>query len=236
MIASVIRETIRFPGLHGPLHGELAYPAIDKPAFAALVVGPHPYMGGTMHNALIAAVAEEVALAGGVTLRFDYSGAGESAGPTIDVALSMGAFWETGHAPEDPDRLHDSRSAQSFLAQLGVSPVTVVGYSFGAAAAWQLYMNAPHAISSLALISPTLARHAFALPTVPMDDARVLVVHSRDDFCTPHQRVEEWVQSLPFRANFRCLTGGNHFFRGGEHEIAQMVSRFLAPATEGVMC
>ena len=66
--------------IDGPrrLAGELAYPMGDDPVGAALLVNPHPYMGGSMHNNVIAHLHAALATAALVTLRFDYSGVGET--------------------------------------------------------------------------------------------------------------------------------------------------------------
>lgn len=236
MHAGVIHESVRFPGAAGLLGGELAYPDDGKPAFAALVIGPHPYMGGTMRNALVAAVADELARAGGVSLRFDYAGTGVSPGRPIDVAASMAEFWHTGHAPEDAQRLGDAAAAAGCLAKLGVSPLTVAGYSFGAAAAWRLLAAGTVRIEAAALISPTLARHDFAVPAGRWTPPALLVLHSQDDFCTPAQRVADWVAHLSAHVDYDCLEGGNHFFRGAEPDVARRVAGFMSRVKEVVAC
>lgn len=232
----IFRERARFPGVMGLLSGELAYPANVRQEFCALVVGPHPYMGGTMENPLVAAIAEEIAIGGGVSLRFDYGRTGESFGPKIDVAASMTQFWNTGHAPEDPERFQDVECAMSFCESLGVRPLTIVGYSFGAAAAWKMYSENRERFEAIVLVSPTIARHKFSMPAIPLPPPRMLVIHSRDDFCTPYQQLMDWTRSLPFSIDLRFRDTGNHFFRGSEHEIGTLVARFLAVEKEAVAC
>lgn len=230
------RERVRFAGASCQLSGELAYPASAEPVICALVIGPHPYMGGTMQNALVAAIADAITTAGGVSLRFDYGGTGESAGPAIDVATSMTQFWNTGHAPEDPDRFRDAACAMSYCKSLAVQPLAIVGYSFGAAAAWKLYLNNRDSFAAIALLSPTIARHDFPIPPIQALPLQMMVIHSRDDFCTPHRQVTEWTRCLPFPVEYRCHEAGNHFFRGREREIGKCVAAFVAPGTEVVAC
>lgn len=232
----VVREVVSFNAAEGRLHGELAYPFDAEPTFAALIVGPHPYMGGTMHNALVTCLAEELAAAGGVSLRFDFSGSGASDGPALDLAASMAQFWSTGHAPEDPTRLRNAETALDYLEQLRVRPVALVGYSFGAAAAWGLWRTRAAHVASLALISPTLTRHGFASPPSAVGAPAVLVIHSVDDFCTPHRKVADWVGALPFPATFICHDAGNHFFRGSEQMIAQEVTAFVSGSRSTSCC
>lgn len=228
----VIRESIdiRFPGRR--LGGELAYPGEDDPVFAALVIGPHPYMGGTMQNVLLAAIAVALASAGGVSLRFDYGGTGRSSDSmAIDLAASMAAFWETGHTPEDPERFDDAEAALRYLQLLGVHPLFLVGYSFGAAVAWRLAQNETADIAGVSLVSPTLSRHEF----VCANDGRArptLVIHGQDDFCTPEPIVAEWVRSRRFPIQYSCHSIGNHFFRGAEQRIGREVVEFVASVRE----
>lgn len=226
---SITRETVRIVDPCGRLRAELAYPSDGDPRFGALVIGPHPYMGGTMHNALVAALSEQVALADGVSLRFDFGGTGESDGPPIDIAASLAHFWETGHAPEDGARYENAASAFDYLLTLGCRPIALVGYSFGAAAAWRLWRARGDCVSALALISPTLARHEFEQPGAACP-VRVLVLHSTDDFCTPHAQVAGWVATLPLAVTYQCREGGNHFFRGAERLVARDVAQFVARA------
>lgn len=223
-----MRESIAIGPPGRRLGGELAYAPDTEPDFAALVIGPHPYMGGTMQNALIAAMARALARAGGVSLRFDYAGTGRSRErATMDVAASMSAFWKTGHAPEDPERLADAEAAFQSLDALGVQPLLLVGYSFGAAAAWRLVQAEAADVAGVALISPTLSRHDFARATGgPLRPT--LVIHSRDDFCTPEPVVAAWVRSQSTPIQYSCHPAGNHFFRGDEHRIGLEVAHFAA--------
>ncbi|MBI5865639.1 MAG: alpha/beta fold hydrolase [Planctomycetes bacterium] len=225
-MTQILREETRVRTPHRTLHVELAYPADAEPAFAALVIGPHPYMGGTMQNVLVATIADEIAQAGGVSLRFDYGGAGRSEGAPVDVAASMAEFWRTGHAPEDAARADDADAAFRDLRSLGVRPVFIVGYSFGAFLAWRIGQRDGANVAGLVLVSPTLTRHTFERSD-QASAAPILVIHSRDDFCTPEQAVTEWVRSLEPSTRLSCHAGGNHFFRGGERAIGQEAAAFI---------
>lgn len=197
----VIRERVAIAAARGEFAGELAYPARGAPRFSALLAGPHPYMGGTMRHPLICAIADDLALRGGVTLRFDY---GDSRG--IDVAASMARFWETGHAPEDAGRLDAAADAAAFLSRCtpqAAGRLVLLGYSFGCHVVWRLWLDrvvSPHAIAAVVLVSPTLTRHEFTLPDAnPDGDPPILVIHSADDFATPLSVVTDWLDSAKHR-------------------------------------
>ncbi len=215
----VVREQVRFDAPAGRLEGELCFPALGSAAFAALVAGPHPFMGGTMENTIVAAVAQALARCGGVSLRFDYGGV-----RAAQLAASMAAFWETGHAPEDPDRLMDTEAAARFVCDQGVEPLVLVGYSFGAFAVWQTWRAMSMSPRTIVLLSPTVGRHAFDdCGRAASAGTAIIVIHSEDDFATPAERVARWAAGLALTVRRVCLPAGNHFFRGQEHAIAALV-------------
>ena len=201
---AIIRERLRVGGFDA----ELAYPADVEPSGAVAIVPPHPHMGGTMNNNLVAALAGLLATTR-ITLRFNYSTA-------VDAPASLAAFWATGHAPEDPRLIDDASAAIGTLRVLtGVEPA-VVGYSFGAFAAWTLDYAGP-----LVLVSPTLTRHDFAGRRSPM-----LVVYSDNDFATPRDASERFCDAQA--CDRQLVPGGQHFYRGSEAFLADRIERFLA--------
>jgi len=224
-VTEISREHVTLAGHDGVLAGELAYPGQGDPGFSALVLGPHPYMGGTMENPLVVALTEGLAQAGGAALRFDFGGSGRSQGRPIDVAKSMAAFWATGRAPEDDARLADAEDALAWLAEVGPRPRFVVGYSFGAAAAWRLALRRRSEIDGLALLSPTLTRHAFPAPDTA-ETPPTLVVHSARDFCTPGDVLVEWAERQGPAVHV-VWHDDDHFFRGAEAAVAREVAEFL---------
>src|SRR5262249_20321791 len=52
----------------------------DAPPMAAVVCHPHPLFGGTMHNKVVYQAAKSLDALGLVVLRFNFRGAGTSAG------------------------------------------------------------------------------------------------------------------------------------------------------------
>lgn len=230
-----LQEAVSFPGGEGPLSGELWYPQAGAPRFAALLAGPHPYMGGTMHNTLVGALCRALADAGGLCLRFDYHGTGSSAGKPLDVAASMSAFWATGHAPEDPGRIEDAGCAFTQLCSFNVRPLVLVGYSFGAFAVWSLARRREFDVGGMVVISPTVSRHRFDWPAGCAAFPPLLVVHSHDDFSTPVDDVRAWVGELPRSARFVCREAGNHFFRGDEDIVASEAGSFVAALAAGAV-
>jgi uncharacterized protein len=217
MTNEIIRERVSIVGPQGALAGELAYPT-GCPRYACAIFNPHPHMGGSAANPLIAAVAAAVAESGGVSLRFDYAG-------VADVIASMAAFWETGRAPEDPTMVADAMAAVQWLRRaVGEMPLTLVGYSFGAFVAAECVQDAGPA--ALAVISPTLVQHDFSSLLRP-DCPPLLVVYSDNDFATPLARTQAFVASTSCPVRPHLVRGGEHFFRGVERPVAEVIAGFF---------
>src|ERR1700758_4802507 len=67
-------------GPAGRLEAILWSPSAGSPSMAALVCHPHPLFGGTMHNKVIYQTAKSLDAFGIPVLRFNFRGAGLSAG------------------------------------------------------------------------------------------------------------------------------------------------------------
>ncbi len=208
------------PGPCGTLAGELVYP-LGPTSFAALLVNPHPHMGGGTGNRLLVRLSEVLAGAGGVVSSFDYSGVGESDGPRIDVADSMSEFWRTGVAPEDPRMIEDARCAVAWINETSNLPLMLVGYSFGAYVATMALTDDAR---GLVLISPTVKQHDFS--TLQKRMIAKLVVHSNNDFATPLADLEAWMKDLYPPPETCSVPNGDHFFRGQEDTVASACLEF----------
>ena len=101
----------------GRLEAILWTPRADTPPpLAALVCHPHPLFGGTMHNKVVFQAAKSIDALGIPVLRFNFRGAGLSAG-VHDRGLG---------------EREDVRTALQFLiAEFPGVPLLVAGFSFG---------------------------------------------------------------------------------------------------------
>ena len=221
----VVRELVHVAVGDASLAGELAYPESQPPRFAAVLVNPHPHMGGSMQNKLIAALATGLADAGAATLRFDYRGVGQSDGTQVDLAESLAEFWRRGQAPEDPLMIEDARAAIDWMSKTVHAPSVVVGYSFGSYAAVQALRAAP---DGLILISPTIAQHD--LSRIAELSPRTLVLYSDNDFATPGDMTRRWVSLFDFPILSICYGDAEHFFRGREQTVTSDCLRFINSA------
>jgi alpha/beta superfamily hydrolase len=190
---------ITFPGPAGPLEGLLEAPEDGAPRFAAIVCHPHPIHGGTMHNTVVFRVARGLRAAGGVTLRFNFRGVGESAGEH-----------HGGTGPEGEE--DDARAALDRLAREHPGlPLWGAGFSFGA-----------RVVASFARREPRLARLVLIAAPVDLFDceavARVAVPAlavwgDKDEFGTLRSFERRFPDASPLLET-RSIEGADHLFRG----------------------
>jgi alpha/beta superfamily hydrolase len=89
---------------------------VSRPPLAALVCHPHPLFGGTMHNKVVYQTSKSLDALGLPVLRFNFRGAGLSAGAHDRGRGEMG----------------DVRAALDFLAtEFPNVPLLLAGFSFG---------------------------------------------------------------------------------------------------------
>jgi alpha/beta superfamily hydrolase len=176
---------------------------------------PHPAFGGQMNNALILALASDLAARGHHALRFNFRGVGGSSGePTggrqehEDVELC--AQWMSGDSGRPPH---------------------LVGYSFGAGMALQAVLEGTEAASLCCIGLPTdvAAAHPDLVERY-LDQAEQLppllyLSGEQDPFCDPI-----WIQAILAapRMSVEVLPGEDHFFDGpGQQRVVDRVVEFL---------
>jgi alpha/beta superfamily hydrolase len=122
---------------------------------AAVVLHPHPAMGGDRHHPLVVAVAERLAGTGVAALRLDLH---DSA---VDVAAAA---------------LGDA--AGELRAALGVDRLLLVGYSWGAAVAARA---TPAQLASRVLVAPPVT----LLELSPQSEPALVLVPAHDQYGPP---------------------------------------------------
>ncbi len=201
-------------GPAGALEALLQECDAGAPAFGALVCHPHPLYGGTMNNKVVHRVASTLHGLGGTVLRFNFRGAGRSAG-----RYDQGA-----------GELEDARAALAWLrGRVPGTPLRVAGFSFGAWIAARLAAAEP-GIERLILVAPPVATADLGVlrdSTVP----KLVLQGTADDVCRP----EDLEREFPLWAEPRHLVwveGATHFFDKKLGELSEAVLKGLA-ALEG---
>jgi alpha/beta superfamily hydrolase len=170
----------------------------------ALIAHPNPVQGGTKDNKVVTTLAKTLFALGYVAVRPNFRG----------VGASEGGF---DHGSGETD---DILAVAAWAAErYGPLPVLLAGFSFGAFVQTRVIKRLQ--AERLILIGPAVNR--FPAETVPAD---TLVIHGEYDDVVPLADVLNWArpQDLPLVV----VPGGEHFFHGRLHLLANLVRRHCA--------
>ena len=182
--------------------------AADVAGAGAVVAAPHPQMGGSMDHPVLGEVANACTKAGVASLRFNWRGAGGSAGsPSGD--------------PEHGDA--DYAAAVSFVEESVAGPLVAAGYSYGAAIAVRAAARHPRIRRLLLVSPPTMMLDHGALESFP---GAVLIVTAERDEYAPPAALKALADALA-RGTFHLVPGADHFYQLGLAEISRAAERWL---------
>lgn len=210
-MTSPVKKDVEFS--NGPLllEGVLASPAGQGPFPAVVICHPHPLYGGSMDNNVVNAIAESLARASFLTLKFNFRG----------VGLSQGKH--SGGSGEQ----EDVGAAIDYLAgrkEADTGKLGLAGYSAGAAYGLPVAAADPR-IKSLAGISPPLTMSDFGF-LKNCRKHKLLLAGEKDDF-TDINRFLEFARALPEPCEFAAFRGVDHFWCGSEPLLAGRVTDFF---------
>jgi uncharacterized protein len=206
-------EKITVPGLPGEPSLEAQVRAMPDATRAVLLCHPHPLYGGTMHSAVVVAIARVLAERGeGVAwLRFNYRGVGKS----------EGAYGE------GVGEVEDARAALRALhARAPRAKLEVCGYSFGT---WVGLRAAriEGSVDRVALVAPAVRIFDFVREGGAKLDGRIAIyVGDRDQFCSVDEAKE---LSGSLGASLEVFPGNDHFFLASRRKLAVALMPFLVP-------
>src|SRR5271167_3090683 len=164
------------------------------PRVAAVVCHPHPLFGGTLHNKVVYQAARSLDALGIPALRFNFRGAG----------LSAGAH-DNGHGEQG-----DVQAAIDFLAaQFPRTPLLLAGFSFGSCVGLRVGC-AESRVNDLIGLGIPVNNSDFTYLSVCTKPK--LFVHGANDEYGARHRVAELVARLPGENNLVIIEGADHFF------------------------
>jgi alpha/beta superfamily hydrolase len=182
---------------------------VERPAMAAVVCHPHPVFGGTMHNKVIYQTAKSLDALGLAVLRFNFRGAGTSAG-THDRGRG---------------ELGDVRTAVQFLAdEFPGVPLLLAGFSFGCWVGLRVGCEDERVVELIALGTPVNNSDFSYLETCAKPK---LFVHGENDEYGDVRKVESLVDSLPGENRFVAIPGADHFFTGKLDQLDRAITDWL---------
>jgi uncharacterized protein len=179
------------------------------PRLAALVCHPHPLFGGTMHNKVIYQTAKSLSSLGLPVLRFNFRGAGMSAG-THDRGRG-----EQG----------DVRAALDFLAaEFPGVPLLLAGFSFGSWVGLRVGCEDARVTKLIGLGAPVNDSDFSYLAECVKPK---LFVQGGNDQFGSLEKLNALVASLPGDNRVVEVPGVNHFFAGKLDELDRAITSWL---------
>ncbi len=185
-------------GPAGALETDLNDPGLPRRGIA-LIAHPNPVQGGSKDNKVVTTLAKTLFGLGYVVIRPNFRGVGASAGS-----------FDQGNGETD-DLIAVIRYAKE---RFGEMPLLLAGFSFGAFV--QTRVARQVTAERLVLVGPAVNR--FPAETVP---ANTLVIHGEHDDVVPLAAVFDWAR--PQQLPLVVVPGGEHFFHGRLHLLAQIV-------------
>ncbi|MGB7729372.1 MAG: alpha/beta family hydrolase [Candidatus Acidiferrum sp.] len=179
------------------------------PTIAAIVCHPHPLFGGTLHNKVVYHAAKSLDALGIPVLRFNFRGAGLSAGEH-DRGLG-----ERG----------DAQAAIDYLAaQYPETPLLVAGFSFGSWVGLQVGC-ADHRVHELIGLGIPVNNSDF---TYLASCAKPkLIVQGTNDEHGAWEKVEPVVAFAAGDTRLSFIQGADHFFSGYLDQLNQSITSWL---------
>jgi len=181
----------------------------ERSPIAAVLCHPHPLFGGTMHNKVIYQSAKSLDSLGVPVLRFNFRGAGLSAGK------HDGGIGEHG----------DVQAAVDFLAkEVPGRPLLVGGFSFGSWVGLRVGCSDARVQELIGLSIPVDTSEFTYLQSC---DKPKLFVHGTRDEHGSWQTVEKTVAHIPGDTRLVLVQDADHFFAGHLDKLDQAICQWL---------
>jgi len=172
---------------------EALYRELQDPAGVAVVCHPHPLGGGTLHNKVVFRAARGLESANVATLRFNFRGAGASAGKHDEGEGEQG----------------DVTAAIDWVVKMHPGKKLIVGgFSFGAWVSTRVACEMPN-VDALFLIGTPVNKYDFGY--LRHCEKPMLFLHGTQDEYGDVAKLEKLVQTLR-NVESVVVTGADHFF------------------------
>ncbi len=190
--------------------------AAAHPQLAAVVCHPHPLFGGTMHNKVIYQAAKSLDAFGIPVLRFNFRGAGLSAG-----------VHDRGLGEQD-----DVRAALDFLAfEFPGVPLLLAGFSFGSWVGMRVGCEDPRVSHLIGLGLPVNSTDFSFLRSC---NKPKLLAHGSNDEHGAIEKVKTLVRTLSGDNRLVVVDGVDHFFAGKLGQLDRAITTWLTDTIFGL--
>lgn len=215
-VSAAIRSFF-IPGPAGRLEA-LLNAGVPDATHAALVCHPHPLYGGTMHNKVVFHCMKALNGFGFPVLRFNFRGAGRSAGRH-----------DLGRGEVD-----DVRSALDWLEREFPLPVIFAGFSFGASTGLRAACPDPRVVALISLGTPIQVEgRSYEYRHLRQCAKPKLFVSGGADEFGPREHLERVVAAVPEPKRLVLIDAADHFFHGHLAEVRNTVEGWLPEFLQG---
>lgn len=206
---------LELEGPAGPLEALLQERDAHDHALTAVVCHPHPLYGGNLHNKVAHRTASTLHALGAAVLRFNFRGAGKSAGRH-----------DRGHG-----ELEDARAALAFLRdRYPRARRWLAGFSFGSWIAARLAAAEPD-VERLILVAPPVGTMAFDV-LARLETPKLVIQGTADVTCPPgrlHVQYPGWAEPKTLVE----IPGATHFFDRQLGDLSRALTEQLAGPARG---
>jgi alpha/beta superfamily hydrolase len=204
-------QNLFLQGPAGRLEAILWTPARpDSPLLAAVICHPHPLFGGSMHNKVVYNAAKTMDALGIPVLRFNFRGAGLSAGEHDKGRGEQG----------------DAQAALDYLAaQFPGIPLLLAGFSFGSVVGLRVGCRDARVSELIGIGVPVNSSDFSFLVDCPKPK---LFVHGANDKFGARKKVEDVVAALTGENQLVVVEDADHFFVGHLDEFNAAIANWLA--------
>ncbi len=185
---------------------------MEKPG--VILCPPHPLLAGNMDNNVITALAHRLADHHTV-LSFNYRNVGQSF--KAEGNLPLFEYWDRLDQKNDFSAISCDTSEILHWSARFFKRFHLIGYSFGAFMALSALSDSA---LSLTCITPPLNEHEFNLASIRCPT--LFIFADNDDIVGTKK------QALPAQTVVHEIKNSDHFFRGQEQNVCDVVTEFLA--------
>jgi alpha/beta superfamily hydrolase len=194
--------------------GLLEMPQREKVRAAVVFGHPHPQYGGTMHTKVVYQSAKALARIGCAVVRFNFRGAGTSAG-----------VFDNGVGEQD-----DFRAALRFAAErYPGSPIWAAGMSFGSWVALTVGATDPRVSALIGIAMPV---DSYDFEAVRVSTKPKFLIHGERDEICPLKDARQFYARAADPKELVVIDGADHLFDGKVGEVADAIEDLLGDWSE----
>jgi alpha/beta superfamily hydrolase len=176
---------------------------------AVVLAHPHTEFGGTMHTKVVYQAAKALGRIGCAVLRFNFRGAGASAGTFSD----------------GPGEMDDVRAALDVMRdRYPEAPLWAAGMSFGSWVAMTVGADDPR-VSTLIGIAPPVSRYDFT--NLERSNKPKFFIHGEFDEICPLKEMRAFYARAAEPKELVVIDGADHVFDGKVTEVAHAIEDLL---------